>query len=432
MLAKRYKTKTLILICLFCTPLFLFILNSPKDWAGTLIIFGTMFSFLISKEFLRNKKIFFSGLFVLIVHHVIAFTNAYIMETIGAEADAKYFHKAASLLSNHGHISFMTNGSEFYINFLAFFYRLFGDSHLLGLELSVLAFFLSMIIMLKLLNLIGQTKHQHVLLLMYSLLPTGLMFTSITLRESWQILFFMLIVYYSVKLRKTKNVLFVLPLICSMIGLSFWHNGFLAVLPFLVFITVLWSFKSKKKMSVVVNFFVLIIAVLLIMISLRIVGNSSFSQAGTALTSGNTLDYIEKYRSNSELDSGASYVSSITFSGPIGTLINTPIMFIGYMFTPYPWQIRGVLDIYAFSESVFRFILLICSFSVWKKSEGEEKSIYGFLLIMFILIELVWSLGTSNWGTAMRHHLVAYGILLIIGGSKFSASIKRIVLTIVK
>ena len=30
-------------------------------------------------------------------------------------------------------------------------------------------------------------------------------------------------------------------------------------------------------------------------------------------------------------------------------------------------------------------------------------------------MEFVWALGTTNWGTASRHHVPIFGVLLIIG-----------------
>lgn len=426
------KLKNISMILTFLFPLLLFIFIYPQDWFGITIILGTTFYTLISKELRRSGKLLASVLLILITHHAIAIINAYIAPTLGADGDAIVFHNKASAVAYFGDFSLLTNGSEFYTNFLAMFYSAFGDSYLLGMELSVLAFFTSMIFLVKLLNLIGHTKHQHAVLLMYGLLPTCLMFTSITLRESWQMLFFILVVYSAVKLRKSKKISCFFGLIGSMIGLSFWHNGFLAILPLLMFVTVLWAFNSKKKKSILFNFFGVIIGIILIAISLKVIGSSSTSSASNALTSGNALEYVEQYRSNSKLDAGASYVSEVSFSGPLGIILNMPLMFTGYMFAPFPWHVRGIMDIYALMESFFRFLLLVCAFKVWRKSKGEEKSIYGFLLFIFILMELIWSLGTSNWGTAMRHHLVAYGVLLSIGGVRFSASIKRIMVAIFK
>lgn len=417
---KREVLPVAVLLLLFTAPWILMIIASPKDSAAFMLTAGSIFSVFVIRDFHQDKRIFNTGLFVLFTHHTIAFVNAFFFSTPGSDADALGFHNSARIISEVGLVDLNTNGSKFFVNFLAVFYKAFGESHLLGMELSVLAFFISMVILLKILNSTGQTRYKHLVLLMYGMLPTSLMFTSITLRESWQILFFMLVVYSSIKLKFTKKLTWLFLLVLSMVGLSFWHNGFVALLPFLLFIAILWSFRSRKNKSIVLDIFIFIAAVGLIALSSKLLGGSS---AANALTSGDALEYVEQYRSNSSLGTGASYVTSINFSGPIGTLLNTPIMILGYMFAPYPWQIRGAMDIYAFLESMFRLLLLVSSFKAWKNS-GDEKSLYGFLLIVFFLMEGLWSLGTSNWGTAMRHHLVAYGILLSVGGPRLCSSIK--------
>lgn len=41
------------------------------------------------------------------------------------------------------------------------------------------------------------------------------------------------------------------------------------------------------------------------------------------------------------------------------------------------------------------------------------------LAIMFIAMEGIWSAGTANWGTAFRHRVVAWGLLVAVGGHFF-------------
>ena len=36
------------------------------------------------------------------------------------------------------------------------------------------------------------------------------------------------------------------------------------------------------------------------------------------------------------------------------------------------------------------------------------------MLISYLALESIWSLGTINWGSSIRHHLPSYGILLIM------------------
>jgi len=92
---------------------------------------------------------------------------------------------------------------------LGTFYRIFGLSQLFGEELSILAFLLSCFVLIKIIELLDISKYTVLLLLIYGLLPTNLIFCSKILRESYQILFFMLSVYWGLRfyLKSTKGAM---------------------------------------------------------------------------------------------------------------------------------------------------------------------------------------------------------------------------------
>jgi len=102
-------------------------------------------------------------------------------------------------------------------------------------------------------------------------------------------------------------------------------------------------------------------------------------------------------------------------SSVLGFVKTLPLVFVYYMFAPFPWHVEKVIDIYALLESMLRFVLLFFAVFSWRRSSGEVRSYYGFLLIIFFGMELVWALGTINWGTAIRHHVPGYSVLALLG-----------------
>ena len=64
---------------------------------------------------------------------------------------------------------------------------------------------------------------------------------------------------------------------------------------------------------------------------------------------------------------------------------------------PVPWVFRVI---------IFLFLIYI-NISI---SHIYFKILF---LIIFLSIELSWSMGTFNWGTAIRHHICSLGILSI-------------------
>ncbi len=64
---------------------------------------------------------------------------------------------------------------------------------------------------------------------------------------------------------------------------------------------------------------------------------------------------------------------------------------------------------------MLRFVLLFFAVSSWRRSSGEVRSCYGFLFIAVLGMELGWALGTANWGTAIRHHVPGYSVIVLLG-----------------
>jgi hypothetical protein len=85
------------------------------------------------------------------------------------------------------------------------------------------------------------------------------------------------------------------------------------------------------------------------------------------------------------------------------------------MFAPFPWQVENVKDVYALLESMLRIVLLVFAVSSWRRSSGEVRSCYSFLLIIYLGMELMWALGTISWGTAIRHHVPGYSVIVLLG-----------------
>jgi hypothetical protein len=105
-------------------------------------------------------------------------------------------------------------------------------------------------------------------------------------------------------------------------------------------------------------------------------------------------------------------------SSVYGLVTTIPMIFVEYMFAPFPWQVENVKDIYALLESILRFLFLFFALSSWYRSSGEVRSYYGFLLIAVISMELMWAVGTINWGTAARHHVPGYSVIVLLGAPR--------------
>ena len=137
--------------------------------------------------------------------------------------------------------------------------------------------------------------------------------------------------------------------------------------------------------------------------------------------SGKGLKYVTDYRTRlmfeKSPDARANYGIMLDMSS-LGSLIKTTsLVYLYYLFAPFPWQITNGLDIYAFTESLMRFLLILISIIFWYRAEGGKRRIRGLLLIIYFSMTLLWAMGTVNYGTSIRHHLLSNWIIVILGGS---------------
>ena len=399
------------------------------DWPGYLLILLSFYIVIRLQKKWKNDNLTFALCFVLAMHHVIALTNAYLFTFKGADADANRFHRLAAEWAVSGKLSVKV-GAEFYQQLLGIFYRIFSPSHLFGEELSIIAFIFSCLILIKLIHLINLEKYQVGLLLMFGLLPTNLVLCSVTLRESYQILFFMLAVYWGLRfhLKPTKGAM--VFCVFSAIIMGCLHRALILYILLLLPVLFLWfpkqvssspdsRWRSPRKRFIVIGvILILIVGILFIGVLLEIKGLSALR----SVFSGKGLKYVADYRTKlmfeQSPDARTNYGIMLDVSPIISFLKSVWLIYIYYLFAPFPWQITNWLDVYAFAESLLRFILILFSIISWYRAEGLQRSIWGLLLIIYFSMTLLWSAGTVNYGTSIRHHILSNWIILIAGGSR--------------
>jgi hypothetical protein len=378
------------------------------------------------KSIRDDTKIVHAIWFCIAVHHAVALLNAYVGNVIGAEGDARSFHFYGVTSSELLKPEWVAWGNSVvtYNNFLGFFYRVFGASSFFGGELSVLAFTLSCVVLVKLVYLLDLRHIRVGIVLFFGLLPSAVIFRSVTLRESWQALFFLLYVYWTIRLWKQPGILNVSFLLISVSCLALTHHGFAKIAMYLIAISVFWWICDRKKGVRCARHVRLLFAGLLVACVIMLI-----PKVGWYMSVGQVLKGVEWFRQEAvEVApyARAMYGVVLDTSSVLGTVKTISMMFVQYMFAPFPWQVGNVKDIYALLESMLRFVLLFFAVSSRRRFSGEARSYYSFLLIIFLGMELMWALGTINWGTATRHHVPGYSVLVLLGVPGLIIFIRRL------
>src|SRR5699024_2399133 len=163
-------------------------LVKPEDWLGIVLIPMTILFILTQKVFIKNLWTTISVLAILFTKIIISLTNSNYFTIYGANDDATtFFQDAASITRSNITINFLSNGAELYKNFLAFIYNFSGVSKFTGEMLSILVFIISISYLLKIAQMLYGSKYNAYLVSFFGFLPSMLIYTSITMREPYQI-----------------------------------------------------------------------------------------------------------------------------------------------------------------------------------------------------------------------------------------------------
>ncbi len=398
-----------------------------SDWPGWLLIFLSFFIVYKFWKTKKDKKLTLAISFVLLLHHFVAIINSYFYTFPGAEPDPVNFQGLAIEWAAGGKL-LLSFGTNFYAQLLGIFYRIFKPSQLFGEELSILAFLLSCFVLIKIIELLNISKYTVLLLLVYGLLPTNLIFCSKILRESYQILFFMLSVYWGLRfhLKPAKGAMIFCVFSALIMGL--FHKALILYVLFLVPVLFLFfpqqiSGSLSNRRCFMNQRWIFVGLILIILAGIFIVGNLDSVkglEVMRAFLSGRGLKYAAEYRTKLIFENApnarANYGIMLDTSSAITLIRSTLLMFVYYLFTPFPWQVTNWLDFYGAAESLLRFLLITFSIISWYRADGIKRRIWVLLLAIYFSMTFLWAMGTVNYGTSIRHHLLTNWIIIILSG----------------
>jgi hypothetical protein len=348
-------------------------------------------------------------LFGFLLRLVVAIWNGFFGPSFGAELDAATFHlKAVDYAANPSLDEFRIGW--IYSNILGLFYYVMIDSLFFGSLLSCIAWLVSALILASCLHILSiERSVQTKIMLAYALLPSSVMLTAITLREPYQLLFVNLAIFAVLQIYLHKAVRHWLTLIFAIAGAGSLHGGLLAFgILFFAGTLLLVSMRGKKGLSW--DKFGLMGAVAVVVLWY---GFSSFGDISYNLDDG-LASAIEVFQQGAlAIDARTNYKSEVAISGLGDLLLFSPLSLFQYLFEPFPWHISTASDVVAALENILRGWLILKAWKALRIAPVPQRRILLFISFSYLAMETIWSLGTINWGSAVRHHIPALGLLLL-------------------
>jgi hypothetical protein len=414
-------------------------------------IFLAVLIFLVpifSCELRKSTSTMLTYWFLIFLHQVVAFLNAHLFAkgfldgatfggTYGAARDANFsFHLIAKELALRGELLYrnihlsvplslesLLKVKSFYYELLGSLYQWFGSTLLIGEQFSILVFALSCIVLLKIIRRLELDKYPALSLVFFGALPTIVLFGSITLRESYEIFFFMLAVYFGMKtsVDGKLHITYLCMMIISALLMGLFHRALAYFAIVMIFLFMVWPlspisrFGNLKKIHLLA--IVLVPIIFFSILSFSDKASRIFLLIESILESENTIaQTIMRKREISLSEIGStSYYVNLDSSSPFMLIYSGLKVYVYYLIGAGGVQIKSFFHFYAVMEGMLRFSLLWFSVLTWWRAVGLQKRLLSLILILYVGMSLMWAMGTTNTGTATRHHLLTWWIIVSMG-----------------
>ena len=339
----------------------------------------------------------------------------------GSGADTEVFHRIAMHNIENGNIYVFTN----YTIFLTLVYYITDCSRFIAQYLNVLFGIGEMIFVYEALSLLKLSNKTIVLMMrVLAFLPMKICFSAILLREAWVFFFMALAVYYFVNWYVNEKKLSIFLSLCATLTASWMHAGciFFAVTPLIALIT--YSHHTKRiKLSIG-----RIIAGSMVSLVFLVFLFANMDSFGQKLEEADVeTELVGRYSSKTE--AGSKYLQWVDVNSPIQGVLFSPLKMFYFLFSPIPFDWRGMTDLIGFIFDGMVYFLLC--YNIYQNSRKRKisidkiSSIKKYLLIGFLLLTFVFSFGTSTAGTAMRHRAKYLSVLIVLSSLCVKSTVSK-------
>ncbi|MPQ33286.1 hypothetical protein E4V42_17840 [Clostridium estertheticum] len=363
--------------------------------------------FLISNN--KDKKLTQFMLTGFLLRFGLAIIQTYLYNLPDSTSDAVSFELVGYEMSLHGSIVYIiSNSTEAYTKLIAIVYLFLGRIPIFLLLINVFLGVLLIKISYKIvLQMNGTYKQARIASLIISIYPMLNLYSAISRREMFNIVFFALSFLYFLKWMSTlRNKEMLKAVSCILISAVF-HSATAFVLFIYIFTYLFYKNKNlkykfrKPGTKIIVILAVTVIVVLTFnLVTKKVSSIQSFSPQG-----------LTNFLINCPIGRG-NYLSTLYPISFFDIIWQTPIRIFYFCFGPFS---TNILDIFSILfDSIFFIIFSIIILKNYTKVIINRKSQIVTALMVITTILVVFSWGTVNFGTAIRHRQTISWLLICI------------------
>ncbi|WP_310377794.1 hypothetical protein [Flavobacterium sp.] len=415
-LAERF-----FIIILFCSLLTSFLFKSfinNELLSNILVAFNSLmiffFIFISIKNYITKFLLFIFFLLRIFLLYIDYYGKA-LVNVFHSGGDSERFYiwgiDVSKDLSMINEISYTR-----YTEFLGVLYWIIGDQRLFSQFINVILGMWSIFVFYKILDLFNFDDSKKLFfLVLYGLFPQNIIFSSILLREALIQFFFIYSIFFFTKWLMTNNKINIFITVLFVLLSSLFHSGM--IISLLVY-GYMFLFLEVEKYRFKYSFKRLTLFFLCIGFSYIIIANDSSILSGKfsfLQVDENNLTLYEKYQSNSE-EGGSTYLKNYKISSAVDFITLVPLKLIYFIFSPMPYDVRGIGDLTAILiDSSFYYFLIYKTIRSRKLICNNFFRIFPkIFFILFLIVSLGFAIGTENTGTAMRHRAKIFPALIMV------------------
>lgn len=317
--------------------------------------------------------------------------SIFVLPNSGADSEV-FFRNAVSYAEGLSYIDWP------YVIVLGNIMRFLGKSRIFVQFLNLIYSVVTLHITHKILTELDLPLRYHRnIMYVVAVIPNFAILSVILLRESAIIMLLAFSLLFFLRWWKYKsNKAFILAIAFSLFA-SWFHSGVVSAAIGYAIIYVFYS-RSRLRLRLSIKSIFLLLFFVSVFVFLFVKYRDVFFVHLKNLAS---IDDI----ANTRVDGGSTYGNIVGDSSSfISMIIHTPLRMVYFLFSPFPWDWRGISDIIAFMfNSLFYFYVIIKALYFVMHRNAANRSLAVSLLIVALAVLFVFSWGVSNTGAAIRH-----------------------------
>ncbi len=389
-------------------------------------IFLILFSYTVPLflNSIRNDKYRLVAFYIVITAlQLVSLFNYFIFTLPGAGQDASTFSYNAQTAAINGVAPTFSVGTGVYEYILFLSYSIFGINKLVGQSISILAAIVSCIFILRIARHLDiQGNFATLLLIIVGLTPSFLFYTPLTFREVFQLLGLVGGIYFAYRAFSGRSLTNLIISSVFFIFMGIFHHVLLALSFVLILITTVFYFvySGTPKNLIIKNIFLSSLAILVVgyIIVVNIPAGKGNDYIKILRESGGVVKMVGKYRNVVEDDLPRStYGFKVNTTSLMSTGYGLSLSYVHYLYGPGIYSIEEAIDLLPSLNALGRLLATLLLLYLLIKKVPMPPGL-GYLLIMYLSVTAMWSIGTTNYGQAFRHNSLTdwmLAVILVIG-----------------